>query len=177
MVRMVRTFMHKHPRRETGLVSVMAIIAPIALLMMVALVPIHVASRASIAATGPLTVDGIVYSSTGVLVSGASVVVSIWNGTTLRWTEPSTSTDISGFYSVAIAPGNWDLGNRAVVAASKGIESGANQTVIDFDFQTVDVHFGTVIPELGGTATTVLAVSAIGMMVVFYSRRHRQESP
>jgi hypothetical protein len=176
MVRMVRTFMHKHPRRERGLVSVMAIIAPIALFLMVALVPIHVASRASIAATGPLIVDGYVYSSTGVPVSGADVVVSIFDGTTHRWTEPPNTTDISGFYTVTVDPGQWDLGNTIVVGATKGTDVGENQTIADFEFQTIDVHFGTVIPELGGPAVTVLTVSAIGIMVVFCARRRGHES-
>jgi hypothetical protein len=175
---MVRTFMHKHPRRDKGLASVMAILAPIALLLMVAIVPIHIGSRATIAAPpiGPLIVDGTVYSSAGGVVDGAAVVVTIYNGTTYRGVQ-STTSDPSGFYTVTFANSEWDIGYKVFVAATKGSDSGLNSTFVSFDFETIDVKLGTVIPELGGPAMTALTVSAIGMMVVVYARRRGSYSP
>jgi len=169
--------MHKHPRRDKGLASVMAILAPVALLLMVAVVPIHVGSRATIAAPiGPLIVDGTVYSSAGSVVNGATVVVTIYNGTTYRGVQ-STTSDPSGFYTVTFGNSEWDIGYTVFVAATKGSDSGLNSTVVSFDFETIDVKLGTVIPELGGPAMTALTVSAIGMMVVVYARRRRSYSP
>jgi hypothetical protein len=180
MVRMVRTFMHKHPRRDRGLAKVMAILAPIALLLMVALVPIHVGSRAAVAApTGPLAVDGIIYSSGGLPVVGATVIVTIFDGVTVRVVMP-TSSDVNGFYAVSVDMAFWSTGNTILVGAQKGSDVGENSTVADegFPFATIDVHLGVSgIPELGGPATTALTVSAIGMMVVFYARRRRSYSP
>jgi hypothetical protein len=155
----------------------MAILAPIALLLMVALVPIHIGSRASMAAVGPLAVDGIIYSSGGIPVVGATVVVSIFDGLTFRAASLPFTSDSNGFYAVSFGGSEWDIGNRIVVVATHGSDIGQNETVADFDFQTIDVHLGTVIPELGGPVTTALTVSAIGMMVVFYARRRRPESP
>jgi len=179
MVRMVRSFMHKHPRRDRGLTNVMAILAPIALLLMVAIVPVHVGSRASVAApSGPLIIDGTVNSSAGSPVVGADVVVTILDGATVKATQSFTSV-VYGFYTVTFAYGDWDYGNTILVVATYGSDVGQNSTIASFDFQTIDVKLGTVIgiPELGGPAMTALTVSAIGMMVVFYARRRRSESP
>jgi hypothetical protein len=176
MKRMVRTFMHKHPRRDRGFVSVMAILAPIGLLLMVMLMPSHVGSRASIAATGPLVVDGHVYTATDGPVSSADVTVTVFNGMVQRATQ-STITDSAGFYTVTIDHSQWDSGNTLVVNATKGVDTGQNSTTIDFEFMTVDVKFGTVVPELGGPAVTALTVCAIGMMVVLYARRSRSTPP
>ena len=171
--------MHKHPRRDRGLTSVMAILAPIALLLMVALVPIHIGSRASMAATGPLAVSGIIYSPGGTPVVSATVIVTILDGTNVRVVLPTTS-DTNGFYTVTVSNSLWDTGNTIAVGAQKDSDVGENSTVADEldPFPTVDVHLGTApIPELGGSAITALTVSAIGMMVVFYARRRRSYSP
>jgi hypothetical protein len=157
----------------------MAILAPIALLLMVALVPIHVGSRASMAATGPLPVDGTIYSSGGVAVAGADVVVTILDGMNVRVNLPTTS-DVNGFYQVSVDPGFWDTGNTIRVSAAKGSDVGENSTVADedFPFATIDVHLGvSPIPELGGSAMVALTVSATGMLVVFFARRRGSSSP
>jgi hypothetical protein len=179
MMRMVRSFMYKHPRRDRGLAKVMAILAPIALLLMVALVPIHVGSRAAVAAVGPLAVDGTIYSSSGAIVAGASVVVTILDGTNVRVVMPTTS-DINGFYAVSVDPSFWSTGNTILVGATKGSDFGENSTVADegTPFATIDVHLGiSTIPELGGPATVALTVTAIGMLVVFFARRRGSSSP
>lgn len=171
--------MHKHPRREKGLTSVMAILGPIALLLMVALVPIHVGSGASTAGVGPLLVSGTVNSSAGSPVNGAAVVVTVLDGVTVRIFMPTTS-DINGFYAVSVDPNKWDVGNTIEVVATYNSVVGQNSSVItdpDAFGMTIDVKIGTVIPELGGPVTIALAVSAIGAMVVFYSRRRGSESP
>lgn len=174
--------MHKHPRRDRGLASVMAMLAPIALLLMVAIVPIHIGSRSSMAAlpSGPLVVDGNVSSSTGSPVSGANVVVTVKNGSTVIIILPTTS-DSNGFYTVTVDHGFWGVGYTILVEAAKGSDVGQNSTEItdpDAFGMTVDVKLGTTgIPELGGPAMTALTVSAIGMMVVFFARRSRSLSP
>lgn len=168
--------MYKHPRRDKGLASVMAILAPIALLLMVALVPIHVGSHAVTAnlPVGPLIVDGYVNSSAGVPVNLATVHVTVWNGTTQTANLPNTS-DSSGFYMVTVSPGLWDVGFLIVVWATNGIDVGQNSTVVIDPLafgMTIDVKLGTIaIPEFGSPAMTALTVSAIGIMVVFYARR------
>jgi hypothetical protein len=157
----------------------MAILAPIALLLMVALVPVHIGSRAVTAAAGPLAVDGVIYSSGGINVTGATVIVTILDGTTVRVVMPTTS-DANGFYAVSVAPTLWSTGNTILVGATKGSDVGENSTVADEDnpFATIDVHFGmSAIPEFGGPAMTALTVSAIGMMVVVYARRRGSYSP
>jgi hypothetical protein len=178
MIRMVRSFMHKHPRHEGGLTSVMAILAPVALLLMVALVPVHIASRAAIAATGPLVVDGTIYSSGGLLVVGAAVIVTILDGTTVRVIMPTTS-DVNGFYTVSVDQSFWSTGNTIAVGATKGSDVGENSTFADegYPFATIDVHLGGSIPELGGPAMVALTVSASGILVVFFARRRGPYSP
>ncbi len=180
MKRMVKTFMYKHPRRESGLAIKMAMLAPVVLLLMVAVVPLHVGSRASVAAIGPLAVSGTVYSATGTPVVGANVVVTIWNGGTLRATQLTTSiSSPAGFYEVTFSNSEWDTGNTIQVAAEFNSATGLNSTVADEignPFPTIDVHLGTVVPELAGPVTTVLTVSAIGIMVMLLARR-RGPSP
>ena len=172
--------MYKHPRRDRGLTSVMAILAPIALLLMVALVPIHIGSHAAVAATGPLVVDGIVYSSGGNPVANADVQVTVLDGINLRVVMPTTS-DVNGFYTVTVDRAFWDAGNTISVSATDGTNIGSNSTVVtdpDAFGVTVDVHLGaTGIPELGGPATVALTVAAIGMLVVFFARRRGPSSP
>jgi hypothetical protein len=102
--------------------------------------------------------------------------VTIYNGTTYRGVQ-STTSDPTGFYTVTFGNSEWDIGYTVFVAATKGSDSGLNSTVVSFDFETIDVKLGTVIPELGGPAMTALTVSAIGMMVVVYARRRRSYSP
>ncbi len=173
MIRMVKTFMHRPQRRNRGLMSLMAILPPVVLILMVALVPPYVGSRASVAAIGPLVVSGTVMDSGGAPVVGASVVVTILNGVTPRAILPTTSV-AAGFYTVSFGNGDWDTGNTIFVAASFNSQVGENSTIADEadPFPIIDVHLGsTVIPELGGPATTILAVSGIGMLVVVYARR------
>ncbi len=171
MVRMVKTFMYKHPRREHGLGSVLAVLVPIAIFFVAALAPMNLGSKAVMAATGPLIVDGHIYSETDALVSGASVTVSVYNGATLRSSQATTS-DGSGFYTVTFGNSDWDLGNTIRVTASKLTSSGQNETTATDSFMTIDVHFGTVIPELGGP-TLVLALGGVALPIVVLTHRQR----
>jgi len=170
MVRMVRTFMYKHPRREHGLVSVFAVLMPIAIFFAATLAPVNLGSKAVIAATGPLIVDGTIYSSTGTKVPGASVNVSISNGATLRSWQ-TTSSDVNGFYTVTFGNSDWDVGNTITVSAVKGLSSGQNSTTaVDTVEMTIDVHFGAVIPEFGGPALA-LVLAGVAVPIVLLARR------
>jgi len=170
--------MHKHPRRDRGFASVMAILSPVCLLLIVAIVPIHVGSRASVAAVGPLAVYGWVnYTAAGGPVDGANVVVTIYNGLIPGATQ-TVATDSSGVYFLTFAPSDYNVGNTVNVNASKGVYySNVSVVILDEFPLDINLNFSTQIPELGGTAMILLTVSAVGMMVVVYARKRRSEAP
>lgn len=176
MVRMVRSFMYGRPRRDRKMPKALAILVPLAVVMTMFLVPLPTESRATISATGPLIVYGTVNSTGGGAVVGATVTVTILNGIVVRTTQSTTSV-AAGFYTLTIDPTLWDIGNTIVVDASFSSAVGQNSTTAIGSLEHIDVKLGSAIPELGGTATSVLAVCSIGMLVVLYSRKRRLSGP
>jgi len=127
--------------------------------------------EARITAIGPRVIAGYVYMPGGSTPAvGATVIATIWNGTSLRATIPTTS-DSTGFYTVTFAPTDWDVGNLIVVGATLGLDFGEANAIADSSpLQYIDVTLGgAAIPELGVPAA--LMVSAVGMIVIIACRR------
>jgi len=126
---------------------------------------------ARITAIGPKVIAGYVYMPGGSTPAvGATVIATIWNGTSLRATIPTTS-DSTGFYTVTFAPTDWDVGNLIVVGVTLGSDFGeANANADSSPLQYIDVALGgAAIPELGLPAA--LMVGAVGMIIILAGRR------
>jgi len=170
----MRSFMYRHPcRAKNYRYRAIALLAACA---MVLVLPPMFATQLTQAAAGPLVVDGHVYDQTMTAVSGATVVVAVTNGATLRGTQ-TTTTDSVGFYTVTIDPNQWDVGNTLTVVATKLPDVGEASKTIDSDFQTVDVMFGAVIPEFGpGMMAGVAGLTALIVIVGVRRRRKGQDT-
>lgn len=119
------------------------------------------------AASFPKTVYGHVYDSADHAVEGATVSVEIWNGGTLRYTEPDVVSECDGFYTVSIGGDYWDIGNTIKVTATFGLVSGTGSVAADGGpTQTVDVHFAEEIPEF-----SMMLVPAFLMVALFMLAR------
>jgi archaellum component FlaF (FlaF/FlaG flagellin family) len=128
------------------------------------------------AAAFPKIVSGHVYEGdSSHPVVGATVAVEIWNGATLRYTEPSVLTNGAGFYAVSIGGSYWDPGNTIKVTVDYDLNQKSESVVADSGpAQTVDVTFPYAIPQLAGMVGTLTTVVAIGVLAMVLLRRNRQ---
>jgi len=120
------------------------------------------------APNGPLIVMGHVYDSGGFPLEGATVVV-----TDTRTLESDSMDTLSGgFYSVSLSGGGgWDIGDTIeVVATATGEVQKTNSSVVPADAEisgmTIDVHFGTAIPQLGSSIGMAVAAGLVGVVAV-----------
>ncbi len=132
------------------------------------------AKDATILATGPKPVSGYVYMADGTTPAvGATVIVTVWNLTSLRSTLTET-TDSTGFYMVTFAPNEWDVGNLIVAGATLGSDFGESNAVADNSAaQYVNVVLGTAIPEFSIPIVAVIAIGGIVLMGARGSSRRR----
>ena len=126
----------------------------------------------SIVRAGPvdnLTIQGTVYDSGGSPLDGADVVVT------------DTTTHVSldyvsfagGFYTLTFSAGDWGIGDTIrVVANVLGEEEKVNSSEVPADIEsdsyamTIDVHFGTAIPQLGSSVGMMIAAGLVGLVAV-----------
>ena len=117
---------------------------------------------------GGLIVMGTVYDSGGLPLEGATVVV-----TDNRTSASDTMDTLSGgFYTVTIpGGGGWDIGDRIdVVATASGEVQTYNYSYAPADGEengmTIDVHFGTAIPQLGSSVGMAVVAGLVGVVAV-----------
>jgi len=117
---------------------------------------------------GGLIVIGTVYDSEGLPLEGATVVV-----TDARTSASDSMVTLSGgFYTVTIpGGGGWDIGDRIdVVANAPGEVQKSNYSYAPADGEengmTIDVHFGTAIPQLGSSVGMAVAAGLVGVVAV-----------
>lgn len=158
-------------QRKVAMGAVVAVVTTLALLC----VALLFSSGGGMAASWPKGVSGHVYDSGDEIVVGATVVVEIWDGATLRYTQPSVTTDSEGFYTVTIGTSSWDTGDTIKVTATDGVFSGSSSTAATPDpAQTIDVHLTEEIPEFSGMFLVV--VSLVTMFAVMRIGRKRRRS-
>lgn len=127
-------------------------------------------SNAVMAGSGPKIVSGHVYDSLLSPVPGADVTVRIkYDGTERK--NMTTSTDLSGFYTVTFDMNYWMLGDTIQVDVTYDSLSATNSAIATaLPAQTVDVHFSEVIPEFGGL---LVAVVSVFPFLVAFAHRYR----
>ena len=119
----------------------------------------------------PKIVDGTVRDLVGTPIGGASVTVTMMNGTTVTGTQTYT-TVLDGFYTVTFQPAEWNAGYTITVSVTKGPEIGWNSTAADSEpFQTVDVTLGVVIPEISGLTVVGVPLFVAALAAIFFRRR------
>jgi hypothetical protein len=164
-------------RRREGMRKKIAVGATVAVaLALLFLYPaLSFSSDSASAESWPKAVDGHVYDLSSAPVVGATVVVEIWDGATLRYTAPSETTDSGGFYLTDIAGASWFEGDTIKVTASYDSKEKSESVTADgSDGQTVDITFPYAIPQLAGMAGTLITVAAIGVLAMVLLRRNGQ---
>lgn len=123
---------------------------------------------ATAAPIGPLIILGTVYDSAGNPLEGAHLVVTDLN----TLVSDSTDSMSGGFYTLSIpGGGGWDIGDTIqVVATSPGEDEKTVTQVVPADAEssgmTIDVHFGTAIPQFGTTIGMAVAAGLVGVVAV-----------
>jgi hypothetical protein len=155
----------------------LAIIVAVAL----AMAGILASSGQSSAGDGTKSVRGWVWDNMGNNVTGASIVVNIWNPaeTILRATE-GESTDEDGFYSLQFEPGDWFVGDLIEVFCTYNGDQLRNTiTAVSsagWPVQYVNFTYDYEIPEFGSIIGFVVAGGAIGavaLVALFATQRRR----
>ncbi len=124
-------------------------------------------ATAGIEAIGLKVITGNVYLADGVTpVVSAGIVATTWNGASLRQTL-FASTGPGGFYSVTFAPGDWDVGNFIVVAASNSVSAGEATVIADSSpTQNINVNLNYAVPEFSMPTFLVLGIVAIAFVLM-----------
>lgn len=148
-------------RKSKVLRSSVTLAVSIAVLMtaMAALLPTQTSA-------GPqdMSVRGYVWDSEYRDVEGASVVINIKDGETVRSTDSDTS-DANGFYSVMFAAAEWEVGDTIEVIFTFESRQDTNwTTAIDATIQYVNMTFSFEIPEFGSLLGLALAAIALGVV-------------
>lgn len=133
---------------------------------------ISLSSKPASADVATKIIDGHVYDSSGDPQPGAQVSVSTYNGLTWVNTQ-TTTTDGAGFYTITIAPGDWNVGYRIVVDATYNSDQVSETVIADASFgQTVNLQFSLGIPQFG-TLVGLFAAGAVvaGVAVVFLRKK------
>jgi len=127
-------------------------------------------------AEGPTTVRGHVYGHDGNPAPGAQVVVKFL-GETKTW---SGSTDSNGFYDSRVAPattwgpGEWKIGDTIEVTVTYNSEVlVTTKLAVDYSYQTVDVHYELLIPQLGGLIGSLIAAATVGVVAIVFVQKKR----
>ncbi len=157
-----------HSRRSRKGFVLLAVLIVCAIVLPVAVIRgMPHARDVNVASTVPKVVDGYIYQSDGVTPAvGATVIATVWNGTTLHATL-STTSDSLGFYTVTFGPTDWDIGFIIIVGALLGVQGGEGTSVADSTpVQTINVTLGTVIPEFSLPGISVVVAAMIGLLVV-----------
>ncbi len=118
-------------------------------------------------------IDGHVYDPNGDPLEGADVSVSIYNGAT--WINTySTTTDQDGFYTITIAPSDWNVGYNITVEATFNSEQVSDTIVADATFgQTVDLQFPLGIPQFGTIIGFFVAAGLIAVVAIVFLKKKR----
>ena len=129
------------------------------------------ASRPAVSGIGNYTVVGYITDSTGTLVEGADVAVTIvQTSTTLHCVTGS-----DGFYQVEFSESEWNDNDDITVIATFGGQ--ATETGVcdqDTTFSQIDVQFTFEIPEFGSAMGSVVVIAALAVVaVVFVWKRPR----
>jgi hypothetical protein len=163
-------------RRREGMkkrVTVVGAAAAVGLALLLLYSTLSFSSGSASAAAFPKIVSGHVYDNGANPVVGATVVVQIWDGTTLRYTEPSVTTNEEGFYTVSVGGSYWDPGNTIKVNATVVPFYVTNSAIADSGpAQTIDVQFTEVIPEF--SSMLVVVVSMVALFVLMSARKKSQ---
>jgi hypothetical protein len=160
--RIVMSVLHSKPGRFKTFVSLMlcTILASIAVLAL--------SSTVSADPLGALIVSGTVYDSGGFPLEGAHVVV-----TDTRTLVSDYFDSLSGGFYVVSLPGGggWDIGDIIdVVATAPGEDQKTVSSEVPADAETngmtIDVYFGTAIPQLGSSVGMAIAAGLVGLIAV-----------
>ena len=170
---LMRSFMYGHPRRRGGGRLAIAVVLVSLLLLAIALMlRSTIVLRAGTAASAPLIVTGTIYDSSGNLVEGADVNVTVIRSI-LPWPSQTYVSIEGGFYVVTFDMTDWQIGDTVKVVASFGGENGENQTTADSSPLEINVTLVAAIPELHDTASVMLTVGAMAALVILVARRRR----
>jgi len=173
--KLLRSFMYKHPITRPRRIEAAILISFVALFFLIPVLS-NISMR-STAAEGPKAVDGTVFDSSLNIVVGASVTVQVYIDSSMivRSTQ-STTTDSLGFYTVTFGNTEWEIGDTIKVTATKGADSGTNSVVADSGFQqTLNITFGSVIPEFG--SPLVISLAMVGIVLTFVISRRKGKTP
>jgi len=161
-----------HGMRARGLFTILGVFVALLLIALSLKASTQESNWVLAQATGLKPVAGYIYMADGTTpAAGATVVVTMWNGTTLRSTLTTTS-DSTGLYAVTFGFGSasWEVGDLIVVGATLGFEVGEANAVADSSpIQYINVVVGTAIPEFG--APIALVTAAVAIVVLAAIRR------
>jgi hypothetical protein len=131
------------------------------------------------AGTGPKVIRGWVWDIDGRNVTGASIVVNIWEDSSKAVLSATLGepTDEDGFYSLQFAPEDWEIGYYVEVISTYNGDQEPNGTdVTASPFQYVNITYDYGIPEFGSVIGLVVAGGAIGLVAIvalFATQRRR----
>lgn len=118
-------------------------------------------------------VDGHVLDSGGNPINGADVSVSTYNGAT--WINTySTTTDSAGFYTITIAPADWNVGYKIEAQATYNSQQVTDSVIADDSFgQTINLQFPLGIPQFGTLVGFFVAAGLVAVVAAVFLTKKR----
>ena len=120
---------------------------------------------------GPLIVRGTVYDVNSVPIPDCPILVKLFDKNMILTQTLTDVTDSIGYYSVTFGVNEWEVGGMITVIAQIDGQAEAHSVIGGCDpIITIDLQFNFAIPEFGGVGGILMAMFAIGMIVMWFMR-------